>query len=512
MTDEGLDAATVRTFLVPGEDQTRSTEGVQVARGGELLVQLDRTADVPLSAQITASVRAAVLGGVLGPGDVLPPTRVLAADLGVSRGVVVAAYEQLIGEGFAAGRRGGGTVVAVRPDLTASRRMPGRAAPADPPAPRATIDLTPGRPATRALKDAEWRAAWRRAVADDPPTGPPDPLGVPALREAVAVHLHRVRGLEVTADDVLITAGTSDALTLAAMALGSSDRRPRIVVEDPGYAIARRVLATAGAHVHPLPVDVDGPRVADLAALTPAPDAVLLTPSHQYPLGGRMPVQERVDLLHWAADHGVVVLEDDYDSEFRHRRRPLPAMASLPSRTDVVLIGSWSKTLTPWLRCGWTVARGPVGDRLRSTRVALDIPVSGVQQMALVHFLGSGGLARHTARVHRDYSHRRRLVVQALGNRPDVTLGALDGGLHVVVHLPSSIDSAELVRAAADRGVVVADLADYYARRPPSPGVVFGYGAPSDLQLRSALAVLADLLDTSPAHGPLSRCSAWRPS
>ncbi len=156
----------------------------------------------------------------------------------------------------------------------------------------------------------------------------------------------------------------------------------------------------------------------------------------EYPLGGRMPVQERVDLLHWAADNDVVVLEDDYDSEFRHRRRPLPAMASLPSRADVVLIGSWSKTLTPWLRCGWMVARGPVGERLRAIRAALDTPASGVLQVALAHFPTDGRLARHTARAQRDYGHRRRLVAQALGNRPDGILGALDGGLHVVVHLP----------------------------------------------------------------------------
>jgi DNA-binding transcriptional MocR family regulator len=235
------------------------------------------------------------------------------------------AYEQLIGEGFATGRRGGGTVVAVRPDLTATRGSAGPATPAEQPAPSVAVDLTPGRPASRLLRDTEWRSAWRRAVADSPPTGLPDPLGVPALREAVAVHLHRARGVEVTADEVLITAGTSDALALAAIALASPERRPRIVVADPGYTIARRVLSAAGAHLHPLPVDSDGPRVADLAELTPAPDAVLLTPSHQYPLGGRMPVQERVDLLHWAANNDVVVLEDDYDSEFRHRRRPLPA-------------------------------------------------------------------------------------------------------------------------------------------------------------------------------------------
>jgi GntR family transcriptional regulator/MocR family aminotransferase len=468
-----------------------------VAYAGDLFVPVDRAADAPLSVQIAAAVRAAVLGGVLGPGDTLPSTRALATDLGVSRGVVVTAYEQLVGEGFATGRRGGGTVVAVRPDPAASRPAAGRRPAPGPPAARDVVDLTPGRPATRLLDDAEWRSAWRRAVAEDLPAGPPDALGLPALREAAAVYLRRARGVEATADDVLVTAGASDALALVATALGAPGRRPRIVVEDPSYPAARRVLATAGARVEPLPVDADGPRAADLRALSPAPDAVLLTPSHQYPLGGRMPVQERVDLLRWAADEDVVVLEDDYDSEFRHRRRPLPAMASLPSPADVVLIGSWSKTLTPWLRCGWLVARGPFAERLRATRTLLDSPVSGVQQAALAHFVSGGGLARHTARAQRHYNHRRSMVVAALGNRPDATLGALDGGLHVVVHLRPGTDAAGLVRAAADRGVVLADLADYHAGPAPSPGVVLGYGAPTDLELRHGLAVLGGLLDAA---------------
>ncbi len=373
------------------------------SRGG-LFVRVDRAAAAPLSVQIAAAVRAAVLGGALGPGDTLPSTRGLAADLGVSRGVVVAAYEQLTGEGFATGRRGGGTVVAVRPDAPPARSsvVPDRGTDAAPTG--AVVDLTPGRPAARLLHDAEWRSAWRRAVADDLPAHSPDPVGLPALRRAVAVYLRRVRGVAATADEVLVTAGASDALALVATALSTPDRRPRIVVEDPSYPTARRVLTAAGALVEPLPADADGPRAADLAALYPTPDAVLLTPSHQYPLGGRMPVQEQLDLLRWAAAEGVVVLEDDYDSEFRHRRRPLPAMASLPTQADVVLIGSWSKTLTPWLRCGWIVARGPAGERLRAARRLLDSPVSGVQQAALAYFLSGGGLARHTARAQRDYS------------------------------------------------------------------------------------------------------------
>ncbi|RBY91449.1 PLP-dependent aminotransferase family protein [Blastococcus sp. TF02A-30] len=458
---------------------------------------MDPDDDAPLSVQIAASVRAAVLSGVLGPGDTLPPTRALAADLGVSRGVVVGAYEQLVGEGFATGRRGGGTVVAVRPDPAAARVPAGRPAPAPDPTPPVHVDLRPGRPAIRGLQDADWRSAWRRAVADELPGRSPDPLGLPALREAVAVYLRRVRGVEVSADEVLVTAGAGDALALVGLALGGDGRRPRVVVEDPSYPTARRVLAATGAVVEPLAVDADGFRAAQLAALAPPPDAVLLTPSHQYPLGGRMPVQERVDVLRWAADEGVVVLEDDYDSEFRHRRRPLPAMASLPSSADVVLIGSWSTTLTPWLRCGWMAARGPVGERLRETRAQLGTPVSGVQQVALAHYLAGGGFSRHTARAQREYGHRRGLVVAALGGRPDVALGALDGGLHVVVHLPVGTAARDVVRAVGERGVAVADLADYYAGPPPSAGVVLGYGAVTDLELRRGLAVLTEVLDAA---------------
>jgi GntR family transcriptional regulator/MocR family aminotransferase len=184
-------------------------------------------------------------------------------------------------------------------------------------------------------------------------------------------------------------------------------------------------------------------------------------------------------------------------------------MASLPSPADVVLIGSWSKTLTPWLRCGWLVARGAFGERLRATRTLLDSPVSGVQQAALAHFITSGGLARHTARAQRHYNHRRAMVVSALGDRPDARLGALDGGLHVVVHLRPDVDATALVRAAADRGVVLADLADYYDGPTPSPGVVLGYGAPTDLELRQGLAVLCGLLDLASPDEAVENQRAW---
>jgi GntR family transcriptional regulator/MocR family aminotransferase len=302
------------------------------------------------------------------------------------------------------------------------------------------------------------------------------------------------RGLAVDAENVIITAGTSDALHLAVATLRGGGDRPRILVEDPGYPTARRVMSAAGAEVETVPVDGDGLRAAQLASLSRLPDAVLITPSHQYPLGGRMPVQERLGLLKWAADHNVLVLEDDYDSEFRHRRMPLPAVASLPSKADVALLGSFSKTLSPWLRCGYLVVRGESGRRLKAMRESLDTPVPGVLQSALAHYIQGGGLSRHITRARREYAHRRALLIERLGNREDVELGALDGGLHAVIRFQGK-DAAALSAEALQQGVRVVPLAGYYADRPPANGLVIGFGAPTDLQLTTALDVIAGLLD-----------------
>ena len=253
-------------------------------------------------------------------------------------------------------------------------------------------------------------------------------------------------------------------------------------------------MSAAGAALETVPVDGDGLRAAQLASLSRLPEAVLITPSHQYPLGGRTPVQERLGLLKWAADHNVLVLEDDYDSEFRHRRMPLPAVASLPSKADVALLGSFSKTLSPWLRCGYLVVRGESGRRLKAMREDLDTPVPGILQSALAHYIHGGGLSRHITRARREYAHRRALLIERLGGRADLELGALDGGLHAVIRFQGK-DAATLSAEALQRGVRVVPLADYYADRPPVNGLVIGYGAPTDLQLTKALDVIAGLLD-----------------
>lgn len=433
------------------------------------------------------------------PEHTLPASRRLAAGLGVSRGVVVRAYEQLAGEGYLESRGSGGTRVAVRSD---GRGMAAEGIQAVSGLEQAaTIDLTPGRPSGAPFRDREWRAAWRTAVAEPVEVELPAALGTPVLRAAVAEHLAASRGLTVSADDVVITAGTSDALQLIVTALRGEANQPRVLMEDPGYPTARRVLSAAGAAVETLPASEDGLEAAQLAALDPRPDAVLVTPSHQYPLGGRMPVKERLALLAWAEAEGAVIVEDDYDSEFRHRRMPLPALASLPSSAEVVLVGTFSKSLSPWLRCGYLVVRGTSGQRLKNARLDLGTPVPGVMQSALANYIAGGGLARHIARARRQYAHRRTLLLDRLGGRPDVQLAALDGGLHAVIRLHPKVPAERLAEEALRLGVRVVTLASYFSERTPENGLVIGYGAPTDLQLARALDIIAGILDRM-AGGP----------
>jgi len=461
----------------------------------EIPIELDRNSPTSLSAQVASQLRSAILSGLLQPEHTLPATRRLATDLGISRGVVVRAFEQLSGEGFLESSGTGGTKVAVRPDI---QQRPNEAkAHSSSPAIAEVIDLTPGRPSGSPFQDREWRNAWKRALAEQGNTHLPPALGTLDLREAVAGHLAVSRGLAVDPEDVIITAGTSDALHLVVAMLRGKRNNPRILVEDPGYPTARRVMSAAGAQLQLLPVDEDGLKSSQLAGLNAIPDAVLITPSHQYPLGGRMAVQERLGLLKWADRHGVLVLEDDYDSEFRHSRMPLPAVASLPTAADVVLLGTFSKNLSPWLRCGYLVVRGDAGQRLKAVREALDTPVAGVLQSAIAYYLQGGGLSRHIARARREYSHRRSLLIERLGSRTDVELGALDGGLHAVIRFEQP-DAADLAAKALEQGVRVIPLAGYYAERPPVNGLVMGYGAVSDLQLSKALTILGALLDEHP--------------
>ena len=483
---------------------------------GPLLV-IDRDDARPLGVQLVEALRRGILDGRLRAGDPVPSTRVLAGELGVARSSVVAAYEQLAGEGYLEVRQGAPTRVAplarVETPLRAEERLPveertqpastvqveeraqpaSRDAAARPLEPQRHLDLRPGRPSTARLDERAWRAAWRHAARLAVPGDTEPRLGSPRLRAEIADHLRHARGVTCSPDDVVVTAGTSDAVALLASALRILvDGTPRVAIEHPGYPSARRVLERRGAlETVPVPVDRDGIEVAVLRDIRPAPHAVMVTPSHQYPLGGRLPVATRLALLEWAEESGAVVIEDDYDSEFRHVGAPLPALASLDHGGRAVLVGSFSKVLTPWLRLGYLVL--PADPQLRSavvsTRDDETCPVPGIAQEAAAELLATGAVRRHIAAARRDYAHRRRLVLDELAGIERAPLSGLDGGLHAVIGLPSPDLAARVVARLEREGILVAPLSDYSAVPGEGPaGIVLGYASPPDARLADALA------------------------
>jgi GntR family transcriptional regulator/MocR family aminotransferase len=448
----------------------------------DLPVVIDRS--YPLATQITEQLRDAVTSGVLLAGERLPSTRDLATTLGVSRTVVTTAYAQLFAEGWLEGRHGSGTYVA---DVTpAVPHLPAVIVPAPAiPATRTSscesdlIELQTGIPWAAGIDPAMWRRAWRHAGIV-PPSFWPDSVGVPGLRAELAHYLRRSRGLPVTPEHVLVTRGVSAGLTLLAAALVSPG--DRVGVEEPGYEGARAVLCRAGAEVVPCRVDASGVVPGEL------PDDLRLlytTPAHQYPLGGRLPVVRRQSLIAWARATGAVIVEDDYDGEFRYDVGPLPALYSMDPEV-VVYLGTASKILTPVFGVGWLAASPDLVKLLAQRRREVSDRVPEPVQHALLAMLTSGDLERHVRRMRLEYARRRAALMTLPGLQGD------SAGLHVVLELQGP--AAEFVKAAADHGVGLATVDRYFLRRPTMNAVVLGYGGTSLTQVRRAAAALLPLL------------------
>ncbi|WP_407670752.1 MocR-like pyridoxine biosynthesis transcription factor PdxR [Nesterenkonia sedimenti] len=459
---------------------------------------------VSARAHLVDQLRNALLAGQLHAGQPMPSTRVLAQAAGISRGTAVAAYEELAGEGYVEIVPGSGTFVAEGlPSLEGRTSI--KTAPADSVLSPASdsegdslINLSPGSPSTTFSGHRDWTAAWRRAQSAKLPALVPPPEGSAELRERIAEHLHTARGVACDPEEVLVTAGTSDAIGLLVHGLRARGDRLRMATENPGYTKAREVLNQLGATPVPIPLVDGGMDIEELSNHSGALDAVILTPSHQYPLGGRLPVASRLSVLEWARNSEAVVIEDDYDSEFRHGAAPLPAIASLDEEGRVVMVGSFSKTLTPWLRCGYLLVRDPLlRDRMISTRRALGQPVSGIIQQVLAEFMRSGGLRRHLGRVSREYAHRRALVLATTEDlAPEVRTHALEGGLHATLTWTTGITAESITAQLKHLRVAVTPLSRYYYESdcPDQQGIVIGYGAPTDLELRTALQQIRQVL------------------
>jgi GntR family transcriptional regulator / MocR family aminotransferase len=453
-----------------------------------LPVTLDRESVTPLAVQLAEQLRAAAGDGRLRSGDRLPSTRALAGELGVSRTVTAAAYEQLHAEGWIAGRHGSGTYVTTAPpgSLPTSPIRTRHAAMSD-----TIVDLTPGSPWAGGIEQAAWRRAWR-AAAHVPPMVRPSRAGLPEYRAAVAEHLLRHRGLRIDDSEVLLASGGTST---AVAELGRAVLRPgdMVAVEEPGYQRAVGALRAAGLRVVPATVDADGLLVD---AIPSSVRAVYCSPAHQYPLGGRMSAGRRVALVERAREQGWLVVEDDYDGELRYDVAPLPLLAALAP--DVVVhLGTTSKILTPTLGVGWIVAPPPVVTAVLAHRDATGSRPAPAGQLVVVELARNGDLGRHLRRLRRELSERRTLVVEALVRGGVRVLGD-DAGAHVVVPVPTAEDERALVRAALDRGMLLDGLARHHVGRARWFGIALGYAACSREQLKRALPVLVDLV-RSPA-------------
>ncbi|WP_410623284.1 PLP-dependent aminotransferase family protein [Amycolatopsis sp. cmx-8-4] len=470
---------------------------------GSDFLQLDVRAAPPggLADWLAGQLRAAVADGRLPVGGRLPASRVLAAELRVSRGVVTEAYQRLIDDGHAAGRGRAGTVVVAAPVLApppVRRPVPAKVITALPGADvfdevRATparIDLTPGVPDLTAFPRAAWLRAERAVLDELEPAhfGYGDPRGAPAMRLAVSRWLARSRGIRADPGEIIVVSGVAQGLTL----LGEVLRQrgvDEIAVEDPGSLGARQHLHHNGLATPPITVDDDGLRVDELRAS--GARAVLLTPAHQFPTGVVLGGERRRDLMRWAGEGGLVV-EDDYDAEHRYDRAPVPAVRSM--LPEVCYTGSVSKLLAPALRVGWLLPPPGLREDLVAAKRFADLGNAVLAQLVLARLMETGELERQLRSVRARHRRRRDAMIRAVtASLPAARVHGAAAGLHLTITFGAGFDDVALAAAALAEGVKVQPLS-WHRQRPGRPGLVMGYAARTAGEIADGVGVLGRLL------------------
>jgi GntR family transcriptional regulator / MocR family aminotransferase len=446
---------------------------------------------------LTAGIREAVLGHALATGARLPSTRVLAAELGFSRGTVTEAYRRLTEEGLIEGSAGAGTIVVAStrhqpPASEHAEGIPARHAPGSAPD---AIDLATGLPDLAAFPRTAWLRAEKEALATATSRqlgyGPPE--GADELRRELSAWLTRSRGVIAPPDRIIITAGVTGAVSLLAQTL-RADGHTTVAVEDPGAEGNRRILGYWMPHLNPVPVDDDGVDVRALAETDAR--AVLVTPAHQYPTGVVLSPERRRELVAWTQDGENLIIEDDYDAEYRYDRRPVRAVQPLAPEA-VAYTSSLSKTLAPALRLGWLVPPAHLHRRLVELRWATDLGSPALPQLTLAHLLRNGTLERHLRTMRARHRNRRDAAIGAIHEwMPDLHIGGIAAGLHLVVRLPDVVDDERVASDARNEGVIVQPLSRHYAGTG-SPGLIINYAGHHPARLQAAIHALARVVRQS---------------
>jgi len=477
----------------------------------ELAIPLSKKSG-PLFRQVYAGLRKAILNGTLTAGERLPSTRDLAEQLGISRTVVLLAYEHLLAEGFVTGRCGSGTYVAeglragvqtkekkqakvrlsrfgqAAADVVGEVDSPGRRA-----SPKMRYDFAYGRSDIATFPFAMWRRILMRHARMAPVRefdyGPAS--GSMELREAICAHLRRSRGVVCEPAEVIVVNGSQQALDLIARVL--VERGDRVAIEDPHYDGMREVLRAAGAQLVPVAVDRDG---IDPAKLPENAGLVFVTPSHQFPTGAILPLARRLALLAWARRKNAVIVENDHDGEFHYEGRPVESMQGLDSEGRIVYIGTFSRTIFPALRIGYLIAPKSLAPAFRATKWLNDLHSASLEQQTLAEFIRCGMYERYLRRLRRKNSGRREALLEAierhLGGRVEVT--GEGSGAHVVLWPKRRIAEKTIVAQAAAKGVGVYGVGHCFLTRPSRVGVVLGYSRMNEREIREGIRLLGEVL------------------
>jgi GntR family transcriptional regulator / MocR family aminotransferase len=461
----------------------------RTSSAAELLLELRRDDEEPLHRQLEQELRGAIRSGRLVDGFVLPSTRGLADELGVSRGVVVEAYEQLVAEGYLSSSQGGTTRVCIR---MVDAPSPASSA-AGESAPEIRFNFAYGRPDVREFPRQVWLRSLRRVLNEMPSERLEylDPRGAPELRQALADYLNRVRGTAADPERIVVVNGYAQALRLVAMAVTANGGR-RLVAEDPGQNDTIRAAREHGIDVIRLPVDESGLQTAELGAI----DAklMILTPAHHFPTGAVLSAERRAAIVAWARRRGALVLEDDYDAEYRYDREPIGSMQGLAPE-NVIYAGSASKTLAPGLRLGWLIVPPGLVDQVADIKKAIDRGSASLEQLAFADFLSRGEFDRHLRRMRPIYRARRDALLAALRmHLPQVRPVGASAGLHVLAWLPPDIDEAEIVARAREAGVNVEGVGPYWGDGRPG-GLLFGYGGITEAAIDAGVRIIARTLN-----------------
>ncbi|HEY9788117.1 MAG TPA: PLP-dependent aminotransferase family protein [Candidatus Obscuribacterales bacterium] len=486
----------------------------------KLLVKLERDGRIPLHRQLYEEIRQLILSGELKANTKLPSTRVLSEELNVSRPTASAAYKQLLDEGYLQTFSGFGTFVSANlPDaslLESNRQQsvqPGKAAkqslsscgsyfhnknPIDYEQKELWIDFRDGSPALDRFPLRLWRKLMMESYSTSALSAleyPADPRGYLPLRQALANYLRRVRSVVCGEEQIIIVAGSQQALNLVARV--HVDIGDAVALEEPGFPGAREIFASYGAYLKPIPVDEEGLITESLLKFDRAPKVLYLTPSHQYPLGSVLSLPRRIDITNWGKAKGAVIVEDDYDGEFRYEGRPLPALQSLNNQCQVVYIGTFSKVLFPSLRIGYMVVPDHLVDVYSWAKRTADHSSPVVEQMALAEFILGGAFERHIRQMRTLYNHRRQSLVQSLKAQfgEGVTILGENTGMHFTARIRHQGDVESLPEKLLVRGVrLPSTRLNYLAGQYPGGEFIFNYANNGEKKSAAAVMLMARLL------------------